>query len=1236
MGDIQTRPFSKDYSGLVNQSVIAAVITVLAVTGQELMKRARRGKKYDVDSLGSRESWEFGYLFQGRSWARYPSPASPRGWLLSWVKQIVWLPPEKMNELRGVDATLYVRFLRACCALVRRPAHGHYVPHLVSNPRRILGRYYLQEINDTSVHNIAGGVSQWLVPSLDPHHPSFLAHVHMDGGLLWICHGAFKLRADKIAITAKRLADFDFADTATYRHPISQYAFTDVPVQDSHHPNFGLRLRTIMVQNVPAALRDEKVLQEYLEYYMSRKLEKPSIPLTGAAQPGFINKSIAFLFNKAKRMPVPLIPLAARQETIEKSEGGAPLIERVVICRRMTELSSLLERREEILRLLETAHLRLAQKTVLAVQHAIARRDAHKPIGMDKPKRPLGDLERGKAIEDEGLSEEQRMQQLIDVIGPFVDEFGLRPDSNRAHASFSKRDFRRLRAEASQDSDIDTSEGGNPAVRRHAQGQTIWDALLTLPRSSLDAYQPLVHLSHLFRGKIVPSIDYYTAKFNLLSSFITENRAKSLADYDPVSTAFVTFADPEDARRACKYLAVHPNNPLTCLITMAPAYQDIDWIRVMKSSYNGEFVKDWVVNMGVWTFTIFWIFPVSLLVGLVSIQNISSFWPTLKNYLDRHPWEEDVIQSFVPTLLVSLLALSIPPILLLIAKKAHTLTTMSALHDLIMTRYYKFLVVNVLVFFCVGTAALQSVLDSITAHKHSSVNILNIVANSFPTAGPFYVDWLPTHLLVIHVLMLFMVLNPTVIPFGAIYFFVETGVVKNQLIHVYAKNYENNGQVLLIRMVRYSLDGLLLAQVVFLIYMVVLKKEVNVGLAAFLIVFTAFAKLLMTRIIRAQFEHDDIYEAQMLVPNAREPENEPLSPDNDNNDNLITEERVKSGGGGVFSMRIPGWVNASYATIRQHRPMQPHAPNPFGPVLVTRDKERKTVVKAESSDDSRLVVPHPPRAPWDDDGTLDLPYDNPYYTRPISNALWLPQNPFGPVDLDATFDLRVALTVDLSGGNLGSWTQQPAPQPAPPPPQSVTCEEEVTPSDSEPDGSEEINLPLIIAKRAQARDDVEETWQLPRRPSTFGRRSTISTRSRRPSLVPRVSLRSASEGVRERSGSLLSTLPSPTMTRMQSLDCEVRPDVHAQGEFVLAHASGSGLSVPVTLSRQQRSTNVTAQTAIAHEVMVEEEIALADRLEEEEEEAEKASKPRSWFTSWMFTKGTHPNSPPPPEPSSTP
>ncbi len=100
-----------------------------------------------------------------------------------------------------------------------------------------------------------------------------------------------------------------------------------------------------------------------------------------------------------------------------------------------------------------------------------------------------------------------------------------------------------------------------------------------------------------------------------------------------------------------------------------------------------------------------------------------------------------MIQSFIPTLLVALLALLIPLILLLIAKKAHTITTLSELHDRIMTRYYKFLIVNVLLFFCVGTAALQSILLSLKSGASSRPDIIQVVADSFPVAGPFYVGW---------------------------------------------------------------------------------------------------------------------------------------------------------------------------------------------------------------------------------------------------------------------------------------------------------------------------------------------------------------------------------------------------------------------------------------------------------------------------------------------------------------
>jgi len=70
----------------------------------------------------------------------------------------------------------------------------------------------------------------------------------------------------------------------------------------------------------------------------------------------------------------------------------------------------------------------------------------------------------------------------------------------------------------------------------------------------------------------------------------------------------------------------------------------------------------------------------------------------------------------------------------------HLIPTLSVLQDIILTRYYKFLVVNVLIFFCVGTAAMQSFLQSFNVTGNRS-DVIQVVADSFPTAGPFYVGW---------------------------------------------------------------------------------------------------------------------------------------------------------------------------------------------------------------------------------------------------------------------------------------------------------------------------------------------------------------------------------------------------------------------------------------------------------------------------------------------------------------
>ncbi|KAG1906688.1 uncharacterized protein F5891DRAFT_476392 [Suillus fuscotomentosus] len=1317
MADIQTRLFSKDYSGLVNQSVITIVVAVMSVMSHEILKRRRRGLHIQPEGLGSVESWEFGYLYQGRSWARNPSPPTPKGWPLSWVKDSITLPQAKLNELRGVDATLYVRFLRGSLlfvlvhtfttTLILLPIHIHFSPDDVSP--QSMTRASISSL----VENQQGRSLLWI-------HICLLFWITLTWmcNLFYICNGAFRLRAAKIE-SAIRSAE---SDTMTEKepqyhpHPHPQYPFQDIPSLDTDQSNRGLRLRTVMVTNVPVQLRSEKALKEYFEYYLSRSLDKPSLGLSASTQPGLFNKLFAFGFNRAKRIPQN-IGMSTGETANESQEGsgGAPLgqipspnlgnvppIDRVVIARRMTELASLLERREEILRRLEGAHIRLAKKALLAVHGVEHIPSSREDTTIPRPAR-TPDVESG-CSQAHNRQQNSDTDLLVQTLSPFLVDYRLTSDS----APSKHKLFLKTKVDPETDN-----------VDPH---KTIWDALLSLPRNILDPYQPLIHLSVFFRGKTVPSIDYYTAKLHLLTSLITKNRTQAATEYDAVSTAFVTFKDPADARKACNYLAVHPNNPLACLVTMAPQYEDIDWTRVMRSTYQVDILKDWAVNIGVWGFTIFWVFPVSLFVGLVSIQSISTLWPSLYNYLSSHPWEEEVIQSFLPTVLISLLTILIPPILLLIAKKAHTIITLSVMHDTIMTRYYKFLIVNVLVFFCVGTAALQSFLSFKTV---SESGIINTVADSFPTAGPFYVGWLifttaihgglelalfglplfvypstkrhvtprkravgirprtfnfyywlPNHLLVIHVLLLFALLNPLVIPFGLLYFSVETAVVKNQLLHVYAKNYECNGQMLLIRILRYSLDGLMLSQFVFLAYMAVLRITVNVALSAFLFVFTAIVKVILTRMCRARFEQYDAEEAQVVCRmGTGESENSPESQIISSNHPGSAEDvavNAEAHPSRFQAWRLPAWVNFSYSTVpRRPRLLEHRKPNPFGPhassfsQLHSVDENEKIpstptqgepstaildrTVESPLSERQRqplaristsLVQRHPPLATWDDEPRHDIPYDNPYYTRPITNALWLPRNPLGLLDLDDTVDVYQALTSEPGTGDLShSLDPDSSASPAFQLPSSVPGDEPRQYS-----GSEEINLPEGIQSRIVTIDqevDVESTR--PRRPSLFSRHrsgSNVSMKSgdrglpgrsqtmdcSRPAFPRKSFSDHAPRSLRERASSYL---PPPNLhfqSQFRGLDPGSRPDLHAQAEFARSTASivrhgGSQASLHPNNATSQEAI-VTTREAVVTEAIAEEHLATEERLRKEHAAAElnHRSTRRPWFTSWLYAK----------------
>jgi hypothetical protein len=214
-------------------------------------------------------------------------------------------------------------------------------------------------------------------------------------------------------------------------HPHPPYRFTDIPATstDQSNRNRGLRLRTVMVTNIPVYLRSEKDLKEYFERHLSHSLDKPFVGLPASTQPGLLNKLLAFVLNRAKRM-IGISPHNAANEIQKESDGvllgrilstkteNVPVIDRVVIARRMTELASLLERREEVLHHLEAAHIKLAQNALLAVYDEVERRrSSGDSEGTDMPR-----LTRSMTADVESGSQ---MDLLVRTLSPFLHDCEL-------------------------------------------------------------------------------------------------------------------------------------------------------------------------------------------------------------------------------------------------------------------------------------------------------------------------------------------------------------------------------------------------------------------------------------------------------------------------------------------------------------------------------------------------------------------------------------------------------------------------------------------------------------------------------------------------------------------------------------------------------------------------------------------------------------------------------------------
>lgn len=415
-------------------------------------------------------------------------------------------------------------------------------------------------------------------------------------------------------------------------------------------------------------------------------------------------------------------------------------VQTVVLVRKMNELSAMLTRRQEVLAQLEAAHIKLAKNVMSSVgkrtnkmRHKKREEGKGGMGGVGGGELDSKDLKREHkaAAQGEGSDETKAATSGSDGVRNDVEKEATEKtrkqleqealeDLTRRLARFSPNNKGRHGREAQMRGDEEEDEA-------NVMAETVWESLATVPRELLDPYQPATRLSALFRGQTVPTIDYLLTKLNLLTALVTEMRARPPSSYEPTSTAFVTFRDPRQARMVWREL----KSQIVVRVRLAPEVKDLDWERLMRTSFTGDLARGLGVNAFFWGLTIFWVIPIQLLTSvLFSVKNLRLVFPPVEIFFESHPGVEAFVSVTLPTVLVSLITMAVPEIIFQISKRAQGFVTFSALYDQCLCRYWKFIICNVVIFFCIGVTTIEVSKRNVQQRKDSETG--NVDSSSFP------------------------------------------------------------------------------------------------------------------------------------------------------------------------------------------------------------------------------------------------------------------------------------------------------------------------------------------------------------------------------------------------------------------------------------------------------------------------------------------------------------------------
>ncbi|EIW76004.1 DUF221-domain-containing protein [Coniophora puteana RWD-64-598 SS2] len=331
--------------------------------------------------------------------------------------------------------------------------------------------------------------------------------------------------------------------------------------------------------------------------------------------------------------------------------------------------------------------------------------------------------------------------------------------------------------------------------------------------------------------------------------------------------AFVTFEKMSSAQIAVQ--TAYAPSPWECKTVPAPEPRDIIWANIsIFPKYR--IAREAIVLGCVALLFLTWIFPITALASLLSYQEIKKVTPWLGRLIDSNSKIQAIIQNSLPSVvMISVNALL--PFLLEGLTYAQGYRARSWIEYSLLRKYFLFLLVNVVFIFLLASTYWQLVRDLANSPakipeklaqslqkgraKHfflsyvilqglgiMPLKLLNlgiIVPRIFQTVftrtprdyaelnAPPTINYgvvYPQAILIFVITILYSVVQPLIVIFGAIYFGMAYLVFKYQLLFVFYKPYESQGQAWPITFVR-LVWGIVIFQL-FMIGILTLNKSI--------------------------------------------------------------------------------------------------------------------------------------------------------------------------------------------------------------------------------------------------------------------------------------------------------------------------------------------------------------------------------------------------------------------------